>query len=48
MKKIVFLLLIVGSSALVSSCGFSNCCGTSSCGGCGSYTVACCGSNGWY
>ncbi|WED44510.1 hypothetical protein [Legionella cardiaca] len=45
MKKIVFLLLIVGSTVLLSSCG---CCGTSSCGGCGSYTVACCGSNGWY
>ncbi|WP_172480797.1 hypothetical protein [Legionella hackeliae] len=45
MKKIVFLLLIVGASALISACG---CCGTSSCGGCGSYTVACCGSNGWY
>ncbi|WP_165481222.1 hypothetical protein [Legionella jordanis] len=45
MKKLVFLLALVGSSIALAGCG---CCGASSCNGCGSYATVCCGSNGWY
>ncbi|WP_172606807.1 hypothetical protein [Legionella feeleii] len=46
MKKMLIIVAVVGSFALLSGCG----CGTFSCTtSCPcEYTSTCCGSNGWY